>query len=343
MTMRKPIQNRKKSNDRGPTQKEMKMGKETRLKRDAKINKDAKLEKVELTEEWIESNFQKDLEDLRKINDALFYSELKNSMKDHLARFEVNYQTSTKAIEGMKNQVRRVPMDIDQKMDDFKREVSKHSYSVFNEAKKEIENSLRQSEARLGVLVDRFIKLQTNFVALQNNFSHLYSEQQMQREDLINGVVDKIKNERETLVADWEQWKETFESNYKQAETILRELGEAVKKSGSELRHGLNEVKSHLENNVNIKVGQLEKLVRERFEELERLISEENVARKASESELFNVFQETAATQLSSTNAQFEQFAEKWLSEHKKSNLKQNILLVVVAVLAVGEALLLFM
>jgi hypothetical protein len=121
----------------------------------------------------VHENYRRAIEDLRQINDDLFYDDLKTKLRDHLDRLELSYETSTKGIEAMKGTIKRVPLDIDHKMEELNKAFTQHSFQILDEMKKVLRDSYLKSEASLHKIIEAFVKLQNNFMTIQNNFSHL--------------------------------------------------------------------------------------------------------------------------------------------------------------------------
>ncbi|WNS42039.1 hypothetical protein [Paenibacillus sp. MMS20-IR301] len=152
----------------------------------------------------VNEKYRKAIEDLRQINDDLFYEDLKNKLNDHVDRLELSYETSKKGIEAMNGTIRQVPIDIDLKMEELHKAFTQHSFQTLDDMKKELRESHQQSLVDLHGVIDVFVQLQNNFVAIQDNLSYLNQEQVKQWDELNRRLMDRFEQLEAQMAAQGE-------------------------------------------------------------------------------------------------------------------------------------------
>lgn len=140
----------------------------------------------------IDQSYDKALDSLRRINNDLFYDELKKNLEKTARKLEKNYETTTSKVTLMDRNVNKLVLDLEQALQTMKVDFVNRSQEVLERTNNEILNSFQKQEAKTEQVLKNFVALQKKLFETYQNLEALQEKQ----DQSFKGFID---TQRQTL------------------------------------------------------------------------------------------------------------------------------------------------
>ena len=206
----------------------------------------------------VEQSFKEAKDALYKINNELFYEELKDNLKETADRLEDKYSNATRQIDSMSSKVGRLVLEFEDKFEGIQREFITSSEETLESLNSRVSSLHQEQNENNNQVLDNFVSLQQEFLGLIRDLENLKAQQDKQyHQHLIrqNQSFEQLHNElKEELM--------TFTNNHnvyslKQTQQLNDTFNQFVKKMEEEQEKHLSDLKVSAERRNKILIDNL--------------------------------------------------------------------------------------
>ena len=206
----------------------------------------------------VEQSFKEAKDALYKINNELFYEELKDNLKETADRLEDKYSNATRQIDSMSSKVGRLVLEFEDKFEGIQREFITSSEETLESLNSRVSSLHQEQNENNNQVLDNFVSLQQEFLGLIRDLENLKAQQDKQyHQHLIrqNQSFEQLHNElKEELM--------TFTNNHnvyslKQTQQLNDTFNQFVKKMEEEQEKHLSVLKVSAERRNKVLIDNL--------------------------------------------------------------------------------------
>lgn len=217
-----------------------------------------KIQKGSYNMTTVEQSFKEAKDALYKINNELFYEELKDNLKETADRLEDKYSNATRQIDSMSSKVGRLVLEFEDKFEGIQREFITSSEETLESLNSRVSSLHQEQNENNNQVLDNFVSLQQEFLGLIRDLENLKAQQDKQyHQHLIrqNQSFEQLHNElKEELM--------TFTNNHnvyslKQTQQLNDTFNQFVKKMEEEQEKHLSDLKVSAERRNKILIDNL--------------------------------------------------------------------------------------